>query len=467
MKPKLQEKGQALIMIALGAIVLFGFTGLAIDGSRVFSDRRHAQNAADTAALAAALSKIRADPPETGDNVAETAGLARAASNGFDNTNSIVEVNNCATANLNPPCEGLPAGADLAEKAKYIQVVIRLTTHTTFARVIGRTEIPSVVSAIARAEPGGPGPVGGGFALSAMSPDDENAVYGHGNFNLDIRNSGVFDNSSHGCAFTTSGSAGTYSVDTSFSVVGGHCQNGFPTLDGPFQDTSQRPYPPQLDVLTPSITCSGNSVYDATNHTYSPGIHNNLNIPNGTIIFAPGNHCFYGGVSINGNTNIVATNANFLVASGEFLINSNGTFTCDNLLVHINGGTGFRVNGNSKNNCTGVTFFASTGDVSWNGNPIINFSAPTWGPYKGLLIYLPYENKSPLSINGNSQQSLTGSIIAVGSPITINGNSGTFALSSAIMGYTVSLAGNGNIVIDYDPEDQFTQIDPTQLQITK
>src|SRR5215216_6717288 len=132
MKPKLQEKGQALIMIALGAVVLFGFTGLAIDGSRVFSDRRHAQNAADTAALAAALSKIRADPPETGDTVAETAGLARAASNGFDNANSIVEVNNCAEPNLNPPCEGLPAGADATQ---YIQVVIRLTTHTTFARV--------------------------------------------------------------------------------------------------------------------------------------------------------------------------------------------------------------------------------------------------------------------------------------------------------------------------------------------
>ena len=464
MKLKLQEKGQALIMIAFGAVVLFGFAGLAIDGSRVFSDRRHAQNAADTAVLAAALSKIRADPPETGDAAAVAAGLARAASNGYDNVNSIVEVHNCAEANLNPPCEGLPAGADPAE---YIQVVIRLTTRTTFARVIGRTEIPSMVSAIARAEPGGPGPVGGGFALSAMSQHDQNAVYGHGNFNLDIMHSGVFDNSDHGCAFTTSGSAGTYSVDTSFSVVGGHCQNGFPTLDGPLQPTSQLPYPPQIDVLAPDITCNGNSVYDAVNHTYSPGNHNNLNIPNGTIIFGPGNHCFYGGVSINGNTNIVAFNANFLIASGEFQINSNGTFRCDNLLVHINGGTGFSVNGNSTNNCDGVTFYASTGDVSWNGNPVINFTAPDWGPYQGLLIYLPYGNTSPLTINGNSQQSLTGSIVAVSSPINVNGNSGTFAISSAIIGYTVSLGGNGNIVIDYHPEDQFTQIDPTLIQITK
>jgi hypothetical protein len=464
MKPKLQEKGQALILIALAAVGLFGFTALAIDGSRVFSDRRHAQNAADTAVLAAALSKIRADPPETGDDVAEAAGLARAASNGYDNTNSIVEVNNCAEADLNPPCQGLPAGADPTE---YLQVVIRLKTYTTFARIVGRAVIPSIVSAIARAEPGGPGPVGGGFALSAMSQHEEDAVFGHGNFNLDIRHSGVFDNSDHGCAFTTSGSAGTYAVDTSFAVVGGHCRSGFPTLDGPVEDASQRPYPPLISVLDPAITCDGDSVYDAVNHTYSPGHHYNLNIPNGTIIFANGNHCFHGGVSINGNTNIYAFNANFLIDSGDFLINSNGTFECGDLLVHINGGTGFHINGNSTNICNGVTFFASTGDVSWNGNPTVNFSAPGWGPYQGLLIYLPYDNHSPLTINGNSQQSLIGSIVAVGSPISINGNSGTFALSSAIIGYTVSLAGNGNIVIDYDPDDQFTQIDPTLLQMTK
>lgn len=464
MKRKFQERGQALILVALAAIGLVGFAALAIDGSRVFSDRRHAQNAADTAALAAALSTVRADPPETAVTVAEAAGLARAASNGYDNTNSIVEVNNCAEPGLVPACEGLPEDADPAE---YIQVVIRLTTRTTFARVLGRTEVASVVSAVARAEPGGPEPVGEGFALYAASPDDENAVYGHGNFTLDIQNSGVFDNSNHGCAFTTSGSAGTYSVDTSFSVVGGHCKNGFATLDGPVEDASQRPYPPPMDVLTPSITCNGDGAYDAATQTYAPGNHNNLNIPNGNIIFAPGNHCFYGGVSINGNTNVLAVGANFLIASGEFQSNSNGTFTCNNLLVHIDGGTGFHVNGNSTNNCTGVTFFASTGDVSWNGNPTINFSAPAWGPYQGMLIYLPYGNNSPLTINGNSQQSLIGSIVAVSSPIKVNGNSGTFALSSAIIGYTVELGGNGSIVIDYDPEDQFTQIDPTSIQVTK
>ena len=54
------QRGQALVMIALAAIGLFAFAALAIDGSAIFSDRRHAQNAADTSALAAALAKTHA-----------------------------------------------------------------------------------------------------------------------------------------------------------------------------------------------------------------------------------------------------------------------------------------------------------------------------------------------------------------------------------------------------------------------
>ena len=52
---KASEKGQSLVLIAFAAIALFAFAALAIDGSAIFSDRRHAQNAADTAALDAAL----------------------------------------------------------------------------------------------------------------------------------------------------------------------------------------------------------------------------------------------------------------------------------------------------------------------------------------------------------------------------------------------------------------------------
>src|SRR5688500_809227 len=102
---KASEKGQALILITLAAIGLFGFAALAIDGSAVFSDRRHAQNAADTAALDAALAKVR-------HGNWETEGLQRASSNGYNNNGTTNDV-----VLYNPPMDGPYQGND-----QYIQV---------------------------------------------------------------------------------------------------------------------------------------------------------------------------------------------------------------------------------------------------------------------------------------------------------------------------------------------------------
>ncbi len=451
MKPKFQERGQALILIAFAAVGLVGFAALAIDGSRVFSDRRHAQNAADTAVLAAALAKIRDPGDATAKfDAAKLAAEVRAGSNGFDATNSTVEVHQCDEVNLQPPCEGLPAGADSSE---YIQVVIRLITKTTFARVIGRYEVPSVVTAVARAQIGGSTPAGGSAALAGLEPSLPNAVSGNGVVTLDIHNSGVFSNSTDPCGLNVVGT-GNYTVDTAFEVVSGtNCYSGLPNqLHGPVQGASQIAYPPSYNIPAPNITCTGNSVLNGT--TFSPGNHYNLNIPNGTYTFAPGDHCFSGGLSINGNTNVIADGANFLISSGAFISNTNGFFHCSNTVVYINGGTGYQVNGSSENTCSGITFYVSTGTVSWNGNPTINFSAPTSGDYQGLLIYLPIQNSSSLTINGNSQQSLTGSIIAPASPVQINGNSGTFALSSQVTGRTIAIGGVGTIDINFNPAQQ-------------
>ena len=46
------ERGQAIVLITLAMVVLLGFTALAVDGSMVYADRRHAQNTADLSSLA-------------------------------------------------------------------------------------------------------------------------------------------------------------------------------------------------------------------------------------------------------------------------------------------------------------------------------------------------------------------------------------------------------------------------------
>jgi hypothetical protein len=126
-----------------------------------------------------------------------------------------------------------------------------------------------------------------------------------------------------------------------------------------------------------------------------------------------------------------------------------------------------RFNGNSAVYCNNVTFFATTGSISWSGNSGIRLFAPGGGDYKNVLIYMPYGNSSDLTIIGNSSNELKGSIIGVSAPIKISGNSGTTGLHSQIIGYTVDLAGSSNTVINYVPEEQYRQIDPSGIMITK
>ncbi len=105
------ERAQTLILIAIGMFALIAITAVAVGGGNVYRDRRQAQNAADTAALAAALAITKNEP-----NWSQVA-LDHAASNGYlnDGTQSLVEVHR-------PPVDGPYAGNN-----EYVQVII--TSH--------------------------------------------------------------------------------------------------------------------------------------------------------------------------------------------------------------------------------------------------------------------------------------------------------------------------------------------------
>lgn len=478
MKPRSHERGQALILIALGVVALFGFTALAIDGSRVFSDRRHAQNAADTAALAAALAKIRGDSYSA-------AALDRAASNGYAiDADSNVEVNLCNDPAITIACQGIPTTGDLnhMDPANYIQVKITSTIPATFARIIGRLAFTSIRTAIAYAGPVEPKPLVNGNALAAMSRYDRDAIFGGGNMNLDVNNSGIFSNSNYadtGCqhgSMRTNGT-GTYSVDTSIQVAGSFCPGNNTTINGGWQLTGQIPYPPLITIPIPNLSCSGSgsTSYDETHFvlTYHPGnfgrIDPDNDAPPGKYVreadFSPGTYCFSNGASFNG-ADVIANSVKFLVTGGDFKINGS-TFTCNDMLVHIDGGSGIDFTGTSNIYCNDVTFIASSGNVTLNGATDSRIFAPTGGDYKGVLLYMPYPNNKPIKINGNSHNQFTGSVIGVASPITVTGNDWTTGLHSQIIGNTVNLNGNGTMVINYVPDEQYQQVDPSAIQLTK
>jgi uncharacterized membrane protein len=90
MTPASGEKGAAALLVAISLVVLVGFAALAIDGGLGFDDRRGTQNAADSAALAAAWESC--NPRVAGSPDPVGSALTVAAQNGYDDTDPEVVV---------------------------------------------------------------------------------------------------------------------------------------------------------------------------------------------------------------------------------------------------------------------------------------------------------------------------------------------------------------------------------------
>src|SRR5215212_3488392 len=200
MKSKLfKESGQALIVIALAAIGLFGIAGLAIDGSVKFSDRRHAQNAADAAALAAALAKGQ------GDSTWKLKAVDVAYKNGYDSTSpsETVNVYSCDES-------GASCGAAYAGNSNYVQVIITSNVDTYFAGVVGIQQTHNTVQAVALAQESSV--LGDGAMLISYDPHPScGAGVGSGGGSVDVSGSsqvtlnggGIFLNSQEHCGYAT------------------------------------------------------------------------------------------------------------------------------------------------------------------------------------------------------------------------------------------------------------------------
>jgi len=410
MKKQIQfkERGQALVIIALAAVVLFGFAALSIDGSRVFSDRRHAQNAADTSVLDAALAKTR------GGNW-QTEGLARAASNTYDNNGTT----NTVTF-YSPPIDGNYAG-----NSEYIQVKIVSHIDTTFGRVIGIAQMTNRVSAVARAVPGIVSPMFAGNAVVGLAPTDCRAVTSQGTNDTVVIGSGIFVNSACASAafFSQSGSA-SLTAPCLQSVGGIQAAPG--ALDIPSScisdDATAYNYPPD-NIVYPNVVCPSGTSQDGNN--LNPGTYSGQFPPNGVTHLNGGVYC----------------------VDGNFRVNGGDTLTGSEVLIVMKGG-----------------------DISFNGGATVQLEGIP-GPRTednqlgGLLFYVPMTNcPSTINLNGNSESGFVGTILAPCSEITVSGTGGS-GLQGQIIGYTVDLAGTSNSTIIYNPDQNWQAPVPPQIEL--
>jgi hypothetical protein len=428
------ERGQAMILIVLAIVGLIGITALAVDGGMFYADRRRAQNAADSAVLAASLARLR------GDNYVAAA-LARAQQNGYENdgVKSSIEVNV-------PPISGPNEG-----NSEYIQVLITSHYDTFFGSVVGANELTNNVEAVARAKPPEFGPIMNGYALASLAPasdcNHEKSFWAHGEATLRLYGGGVFINSNNPtCAFLQEGSASLVFVDNesfNFNIVGGASIQKVQLIkrivSQPASTTSKEitpgrqatisflpgtgsspiSYPPpfvmpkprcgskiaEIDLLDPTVMGPGNWGEDFP--------------PEGVTKLKPGIYC------INGNVRI--DKGKELTGHGVLLVVEHGS-------VH----------------------FSSYANVS--------LEAPNSGPFKGLLIFLPMDNNSLVVLTSSDESVFRGTILAPASKIRILGNESRYGYHSQIIGYTIELDGNSDISINYVAEQNYNTLTNPEIQ---
>lgn len=128
------ERGQALVFVAVSMSVLLGFTAFATDVGVLMHVKREAQTAADSAAIGAATEALAEGNPTTLTSGEYNAGKTDASLNGFTGGSSTGTLNSSTGTTLSVNIA--PNITDPAfNKAGYVQAVISQTNPTLFMKV--------------------------------------------------------------------------------------------------------------------------------------------------------------------------------------------------------------------------------------------------------------------------------------------------------------------------------------------
>jgi hypothetical protein len=454
-KIPLKERGQALVVIAIAALVLFAFTALAIDGSIVFSDRRHSQNASDTAVLAAALAKVQnetVDHPLYGTVNWKQVGLDRAKDNSYDDADPVTEVQAkpCTEAivfstGVVLECKGLPVGAI---ESQYIHVGIKSVVNLSLAQVLGWKTITNYTTAVSR----------------ATEPETTNWYDGYG---IAATHEGCWDNQNE-VPFNIGGNSTSYVIGAGV-LVSAVCPE-----DGSSIVVSGNSS--QLDTTTG--VCAPGEAVPANDEAQlgTPGLQDICNVPPPDSYTLPSEpKCLNEGEVIEVSNGVWVAKPGYYnntfpdVQGGQATIKLTKGIYC--LKDGLDMGAGWDLttdmNGNNLHNpaTEGVFFFVSGGDVEFNGGSSVFIHAissstnsdfqPEW---LNLLMFIP--NPANVHITGGSGSTFTGTILAPQANVTLQGTSdsfgGTVNLDAQIIADIVEITGNTFLNIIYNESNNAT-----------
>jgi len=408
------QRGQAIVLIALAIVGLLGITALAIDSGNAFSDRRHAQMAADNAALAGALAKTNPSG-----NIGYAINMITSR-NGY--TSGVTYVIggpfvNCKGAAVDPVNHSDPDD----NISQYVQVTIHSSVNTFFGPVIGITRLNNCVFGIARAQPEKLDTFMSGQAIAAMDCHAKDAITVSGSGSAVVIGGGIFSNSDH----------------DAYSML--------------INDQSA------LGLPKPPLSSVGTSNTDGL--PYDPASQLECDVPEEMLPPVPPAGCdvTYNDFPPNDTDEWVDVGTHHgdpvtIIKSGVFCI------------------TG--VMGNPEmETAEGVTetFVLVNLGLSWSSSTQVTLRAPTdpANPFNGILIYAPKGNTHELKFNGTAGIDIEGSIIAPTAKIVFNGDFTGSQIESQLIGATVDLTGNFTGTIEYNDKSEHVYVAPPRVELSR
>jgi hypothetical protein len=425
MKQHNYESGQSIVLVALAMIALLGFLGLAIDGGRLYTETRQAQNAADGAAMAAALALCNNEtdpsPLETGKNAAALVGYD---DNGIDNTVAIA--------------------VDYTKEQ--VEVTIWSEIPATIAEIVYSGGLQTSVRAVSKCFSGSvPSPLAGvpfgiitlGTTCSADKEDSSLAsTGGGGRGGIKTYGSHMFVNvpddpdppGSH-CAISgpTSNENLGIEADGDYCIYTVGSATDFPgNVDDCIIPNFNEGTPigdPLAQAPAPICTQEGQDIEPASGYDYAPGNWVGSQLGGGR--YQPGIYCISGPMYVGGS-NVVDARDGVVF----YLEDSPLTFE-GNSNLHLNAPTG--------STCTGST----------SGEPTASCT------FKGMAIYMARDNASTVGLAGNGEFRIRGTIYGVNGIVHASGG-GKTGEDKVVVGQVIVARilnnGNGDLNVWYDPD---------------
>ena len=386
------DAGQALVVVAFGMVILLGFLALGVDLGYLRLMKRRMQMLADAAALAGAQELTYCTTNNC--SALTTAAQNALVENGF--TGSALFTNCGASSGTltitvnNPPCSlGSKAADPHYNDKNFVEVVVSQKESAYFSRIFGVTS--PTVSARSEAALGS-----GNNCIYALDPTDSGTI--SADFLAFVNSQcGIVDESSSSSALTCTLLSSI--TGSQIGIVGGYSK--FLCTISPTPKT-HIPMPSPADPLaylpTQSFTSCGLSI----GSPYS-GSSSAINITSGTKVFNPGTYC--GGIQISCTAlpcpNVTFNPGTYILTS----INNSGSTLSTYYGLNIDIGTNITGSGVTFYNygpAGPITFLL--GSFTANG---INLTAPTSGPYAGILFFQDPGNTSQAQIIGTSSMNTT------------------------------------------------------------